>query len=80
MARRKLTTLNHEPCPACGKGRFKGSTLPICDDCVANHATPELLDVLCLFRHRCAPLDVRIPLNNALIEDCKESRRAAAKA
>lgn len=77
MARRKLTTLNHEPCPACTGNRFKGSSFPVCDECIAHHATDELLDVMALFRRRNAPLDVRIPLNNALIEDCKESRRAA---
>lgn len=77
MAKRS-TNYKGTPCQACGQSRFAGSTCIVCDDCAANHATPELLSVMSLFRNKSAPLGLMTCLNNALIADCTESRFRAA--
>lgn len=69
----KPTTLNYEPCPVCTKGRFKGCPLPICTICSTFVARQGFLNLRHDLVTRNSPLDVMIPFDRALIEDCKET-------
>lgn len=80
MSRRrpKYDPANYEPCPVgCGRKRWLGSDLPVCSICEGTVMDAEWA----VFRSRLvrdfASLDVLIPLDKAIVADCKESLRAA---
>lgn len=76
MPRAKST--DYDTCPACGGRRWKGLTIPVCDNCRKGHLDDDWLDLRYRLRRDNASSHVINLLDAVIIADIQEDIADAA--